>query len=70
MADLASQQQLQVGELETQMYEQSVSDYISVLMGAAGMDAKRIESQQSFWDQLLQTSKQAVQSGAKTASGE
>jgi hypothetical protein len=53
--DLASQQQLQVGELETQMYEQAVSDYMNVLMGASGASTQRrnISMQQpSMFDKI------------------
>lgn len=46
LADLMSQQQLDVGQLETQMYEQSVSDYLDVLMGTGSQSASRIMSQQ------------------------
>lgn len=42
LASLQSQEQLDVGQLESQMYEQSVNDYINVLMGASSADATRI----------------------------
>ena len=52
LGDLASQQQLQVGELETQMYEQSVQDFMNVMMGLAAPTAKRVASTPSLFDQI------------------
>lgn len=41
-ATLSSEEGLDVGSLETQMYEQAVSDYMNVLMGVSGGTASRI----------------------------
>jgi hypothetical protein len=54
LADYLSQVQLNEGQLETQMYEQSVTDYINTLMGAGGTSAKRIASTPSTLDTVLQ----------------
>lgn len=54
MGDLLSQQNLEVGSLETQMYEQAISNYMNILMGAGGTTAHRIDTTQSFWDQVVQ----------------
>src|SRR6516165_2466784 len=43
LGDLASQQQLQVGELETQMYEQAVQNFMNVMMGVGKSSAERID---------------------------
>ena len=40
LSNLEGQEQLDVGQLETQMYEQSVQDYINVMMGAAGASSQ------------------------------
>jgi hypothetical protein len=56
LGDLASQQQLQVGELETQMYEQAVQNFMNVMMGVGKSSAERIDlanSQPSLIDQIL-----------------
>jgi hypothetical protein len=52
IADYLSQVQLNEGQLETQMYEQSISNYINTLMGAADKNAGRIASSPSFMDTL------------------
>jgi hypothetical protein len=39
LADYLSQVQLNEGQLETQMYEQSINNYMNVLMGTAGQAA-------------------------------
>lgn len=52
-SNLLSQQNLQVGELESQMYEQAIQNYISVLMGAASPTATRIENTPSTFDDVL-----------------
>ncbi len=63
-ADLMSQEQLDIGQIEAQMYEQSVNDYLSVLMGTAGAAATK-QLQPSFWDQLLSGGQQAAGSFAQ-----
>lgn len=52
LSNLQSQQQLNVGELESQMYEQAVQNYISTLMGAAGNTAQRISGSPSTLDTI------------------
>jgi hypothetical protein len=52
-SNLLSQQNLQVGELESQMYEQSIQNYMSVLMGAASPTATRIENTPSTFDDVM-----------------
>jgi hypothetical protein len=52
-SNLLSQQNLQVGELESQMYEQAISNYMNVLMGAAGPTATRIENTPSTFDNIM-----------------
>jgi len=52
LADLQSQQQLDVGQLESQMYEQAVQNYINTLMGAAGGTASRISGSPSTMDSI------------------
>jgi hypothetical protein len=54
-ADLLSQQNLQVGELESQMYEQSVNNFMQVLLGAGSADATRIMNTPSTFDNILAT---------------
>jgi hypothetical protein len=51
-SNLLSQQNLQVGELESQMFEQAIQNYMSVLMGAASPTATRIENTPSTFDQI------------------
>src|ERR1700678_3842413 len=51
-SNLLSQQNLQVGELESQMYQQAVQNYISVLMGASSTQAGRLESQPSTLSEI------------------
>jgi hypothetical protein len=53
IADYLSQVQLNEGQIETQMYEQSVQDMISTLMGVAGGNEKRIASSPSTLDTIL-----------------
>lgn len=43
-AALMSGEALDVGQIESQMYEQSVNDYINVLTGTASTDASRIQA--------------------------
>jgi hypothetical protein len=52
LSNLESNEQLNTGQLETQMYEQSVNDFIGVLMGSAQLSANR-KAQPSFLDQLM-----------------
>jgi hypothetical protein len=68
LADQQSQQVLSEGQLETQMYEQSVNDFIGVLMGSAQLSANR-KAQPTFLDQLLSSAKSDVQAGAEAAAG-
>lgn len=47
-ATLEGQEQLDVGQLETQMYEQSIQDFINVMMGAAsGSNARKLQAGQA-----------------------
>lgn len=52
IADYLSQVQLNEGQLETQMYEQSVNDYISTLLDVSGANSKRKASSPGFLDSL------------------
>jgi hypothetical protein len=52
LADYLSQVQLNEGQIETEMYEQSVSNYINTLMGAANTTAGRIASSPSTLDTI------------------
>lgn len=67
-ADLMGQEQLDIGQIESQMYEQSVNDYLSVLMGTASASATK-QLQPTFWDQLLSGGQQAASSFAAGAGG-
>jgi hypothetical protein len=51
-ADYLSQVQLNEGQLETQMYEQSIQNYISTLMGTGSANASRMANSPSFMDTL------------------
>jgi hypothetical protein len=63
-ATLEGQEQLNIGQLETQMYEQSVSDYINVMMGAAsGSNARKMQSSAAS-SGLINT---LIQAGTSTA---
>jgi hypothetical protein len=53
-ADYLSQVNLNEGQLETQMYEQSVSNYINTLMGTAGGEQSRIANSPSTMDTISQ----------------
>jgi hypothetical protein len=64
LADLQSQEQLNIGEIESQMYQQSIQDYIATLMGAGSTSAKRIASSPSAFD-WISMFLGAAQSGAK-----
>ena len=52
LADLESQQNLQMGEIESQMYEQSVSNYINTLLDVTTKNAGRIASSPSIMDKI------------------
>lgn len=47
MADLLSQENLNMGQIETQMYESSVSDYINTLLSTGKDNASRIATSPS-----------------------
>jgi len=51
-SNLLSQQNLQVGELESQMYEQAIQNYMQVLMGSGGTQASRLMNQPSVFDEI------------------
>jgi hypothetical protein len=69
MADLLSQQNLEVGSIASQLYEQSVQNFMSVLMGAAGPDAKRIGTSSSTWDTISGILKMATPFASLIPSG-
>jgi hypothetical protein len=50
LADYLSQVNLNEGQIETQMYEQSVNDYMNVLMGTSGQAAQTKANSPSMWD--------------------
>lgn len=52
IADFLSQVQLNEGQLETQMYEQSVQNYINTLMGVSGANSQRKANSPGFMDTL------------------
>lgn len=52
LADLMSQQNLEMGQIETQMYEQSVNDFINTLMGVAGGNMQRKANSPGMMDTL------------------
>lgn len=52
LADYLSQVQLNEGQLETQMYEKSITDYMNVLMGTAGQAATTKANSPGFFDTL------------------
>jgi hypothetical protein len=66
LADQQSQQVLDEGQVEASMYEQSVNDFIGVLMTGAQLTANR-KAQPTFLDQLLSGAQQAA---AAVAGGE
>jgi hypothetical protein len=70
LSNLMSQQGLEIGSLETQMYEQAVNNYMQILMGAADPTAKRILSQPQpgIFDQIG-SALGLVGSGSQAASG-
>jgi len=52
-ADLLGQQALDVGQLETQMYEQSINDFLSVLTGAGQTRSQqKLAGQQNLFSML------------------
>ena len=50
LADLMSQQGLEVGSLETQMYESAINNFMQILMGSGGANAQRKANSPSGWD--------------------
>src|ERR1700675_1864991 len=52
LGDYLSQVQLNEGEVETQMYEQSINDYMSVLMGTAGQAAQNKANSPGIMDTI------------------
>jgi len=52
LGDYLSQVNLNEGEIEAQMYETSVSDYINTLMGTSTADANRKANQPTTWDTI------------------
>jgi hypothetical protein len=52
LGDYLSQVNLNEGQLVTQMYEQSLQDFINVMMGTAGQTSKRIGSSPGLFDQI------------------
>jgi hypothetical protein len=53
LADYLSQVQLNEGQIEAQMYETSVSDYINTLMDVANRNSTRIANSPSLTDKIL-----------------
>lgn len=52
LADYLSQVNLNEGQLETQMYEKSIGDYLNVLMGTSAQAAQTKANSPSMWDTL------------------
>jgi hypothetical protein len=52
LADFLSQVNLNEGQLITQMYENSLNDYMNVLMGTSQQAAKEKQSSSTIWDSL------------------
>jgi hypothetical protein len=65
-SNLMSQENLDVGQIETQMYEDAVNNYIGVLTGTAGQTASRIQNQTSGLDQMLSSAASSAASLAST----
>src|SRR5271154_1061622 len=53
LADYLSQVNLNEGQIESQLYEQSIQDYMSTLLGTSGQTAQRIASTPSTLDTVL-----------------
>jgi hypothetical protein len=53
LADYLSQVQLNEGQIETQLYESSVQDWLSTLLDVAGGNKQRISSSPSTLDSIL-----------------
>lgn len=53
LADLMSQQQSAEGQIETQLYEQSINNYMDVLLSTGKDNAGRIASSPSTLDSIL-----------------
>lgn len=54
LADYLSQVNLNEGQLETQMYENSVSNFINTLMNVGGKNSQRIANSPSTLDTIMQ----------------
>jgi hypothetical protein len=52
IADFLSQVQLNEGQIEAKMYEDSIQRYMDVLMGTSGQAAQTKANSPSFWDNL------------------
>lgn len=52
LADLASQEQLNLGEIETQMYEQSINDALSTLLDISKGTETTLANSPSTWDSI------------------
>ena len=53
MGDFLSQVNLNEGQIETQMYETAINDYMNTLLGVAGQNATRISNSPSTFDDIL-----------------
>jgi hypothetical protein len=53
LGDFLSQVNLNEGQLETQMYESAITNYLNVLMGTSGKGADRIAASPSGLDSIL-----------------
>jgi hypothetical protein len=53
LADYLSQVNLNEGQIQSQMYEQSLNDYMNEMMGAGSADASRISNSPSTWDEIM-----------------
>lgn len=67
MADYLSQVNLNEGQLETQMYEQAIQNYMNILTGTGTQQANRIANSPSTWD-TIQQGLQIAGAGAGAAS--
>jgi hypothetical protein len=71
LGDYLSQVNLNEGQIAAQLYEKSITDYIDVLMGAAGTSQKRIAAQPSTLENILSpiSNIAAPAAGAASAGG-
>ena len=69
LANFLSQVNLNEGQLETGMYEQSIQDFLGILTGAANTTAKRIASTPSTLDQILSALKLGGAAGQGVSAG-